>query len=97
MPAYIVFTKEHSRDAAESRRYLEHHDAFIKDHALTYRARFGRCETLEGAATEGVAILEFPTYAEAKRWYESAAYQEASKHRHLGGDYRCLLVEGVER
>lgn len=95
MPAYIIFTKERSRDPAASRRYLEQHDAFIKGHALTYRARFGRCEVLEGAATEGVAILEFPTYEEAKAWYHSPAYQKASADRYLGGDYRAILVEGV--
>jgi len=95
MPAYIVFTKEHSRDEAASQRYIEQHEAFIKGHALTYRARFGRCETLEGAEAQGLAILEFPTYEEAKRWYLSPAYQQASKDRYLGGDYRAILVEGV--
>ncbi len=51
MPAYIVIAQEHSRDPAESQRYL---------------------------------------------WYQSAAYQEASKHRCLGGDCPANLVEGVE-
>jgi uncharacterized protein (DUF1330 family) len=64
-------------------------------HALTYRARFGRHEVVEGAAAEGVAILEFPTFEEAKAWYGSPAYQEASKHRFLGGDYRFIIVEGA--
>ncbi|MGH8159915.1 MAG: DUF1330 domain-containing protein [Rhodanobacter sp.] len=95
MAAYIVFTKEHSRNKEESALYVKQHEAFIAGHALTYRARWGRHEVLEGAQTEGMAILEFPTYEEAKAWYNSPAYQEASKHRFLSGDFRCILVEGV--
>ena len=95
MPAYIVITKERTRDRAELDVYAKQHDTFIAGHALTYRARFGKHEVLEGAEAEGVAILEFPTREEAKAWYTSPAYQEASKHRHQGGDYRFILVEGV--
>jgi len=96
MPAYVIFIKEHTRDPIESQIYLARHDAFTTGHALTYRARFGRHETLEGPVTEGVAILEFPSYDEAKRWYLSPAYQDASKHRYLAGDYRAIIVEGVQ-
>lgn len=95
MSAYIVFTKEHARDKEESALYAKQHEAFIAGHALTYRARWGRYEVLEGAQTEGMAILEFPTYEAAKAWYHSPAYQEASKHRYLSGDFRCIIVEGV--
>ena len=56
-------------------------------HSATYLARWGGYEVKEGAAVEGVAIIEFPTFAEARAWYESPAYQEASQHRFRGGDY----------
>jgi uncharacterized protein (DUF1330 family) len=49
----------------------------------------------EGAGVEGVAIIEFPTFAEAKAWYESPVYQEASQHRFRGGDYDVVIVEGL--
>jgi uncharacterized protein (DUF1330 family) len=45
---------------------------------------------LEGPTVEGVAILEFASVEEAKAWYFSPAYQEASRHRYLGGDYGRL-------
>jgi len=48
----------------------------------------------EGATVEAVAILEFPTFAEAKAWYAGPAYQEASQHRFKGGDYSAVIVEG---
>ena len=95
MPAYVVITKERTRNQDELKLYAAQHDGFIAGHALTYRARFGRLEVLEGAQAEGVAILEFPTFEQAKAWYESRAYQEASQHRHLGGDYRFVIVQGV--
>jgi uncharacterized protein (DUF1330 family) len=95
MPAYIVFTKERTRDREELNLYAAQHGAFISGHALTYRARFGRYEVMEGPQAEGVAILEFPTFEEAKAWYASDAYQKASQHRFQGGDYRVVIVEGV--
>ena len=95
MPAYIVITKERTRNQSELDLYAKEHASFIAGHALTYRARFGKHEVLEGADAEGIAILEFPTSEEARAWYTSPAYQEASKHRFQGGDYRFILVEGV--
>ena len=64
-------------------------------HALTPRALYGRQEVLEGAAVEGVVILEFPTFAEARAYFDSPAYQEAREHRFKGADYRAVIVEGV--
>ena len=50
---------------------------------------------LEGPEAEGVVIIEFPSLAEAKAWYDSPAYREAREHRFRGADYRAILVEGV--
>ncbi|MNG40076.1 hypothetical protein D3C84_1285070 [compost metagenome] len=50
---------------------------------------------IEGPAVEGAAILEFPSFEEAKTWYYSPAYQDAVKHRLQGGTYRGIIVEGV--
>ena len=44
---------------------------------------------------DGSVILSFPTFEEAKAWYNSPAYTEARQHRHLGADYRCFITEGV--
>ncbi len=44
---------------------------------------------------EGVVILQFPTFEEAKAWYDSPAYREAREHRFAGADYRAVIVEGV--
>jgi uncharacterized protein (DUF1330 family) len=85
MPAYVVITKTRTRNQDELAQYAKQAPSFMAGHAATFLARFGACETMEGAAVEGVAIIEFPTFAEAKAWYGSPAYQEASQHRFRAG------------
>ena len=96
MPAYVVITKTRTRDPEELALYAKQTAKFMEGHPATYLARFGRSETREGAPAEGMAIIEFPTFDEAKAWYESPAYQEASQHRVQGGDYNVVIVQGVE-
>ena len=95
MPAYVVITKTRTRDEGQLELYATEAPAFMAGHAATFLARFGACEVKEGAGVEGVAIIEFPTFAEAKAWYESPVYQEASQHRFRGGDYDVVIVEGL--
>ena len=95
MVAYIVFTRERTRNQAELDTYSQKVPASMPGHALTPRAFYGRQEVLEGAAVEGVAILEFPTFDEAKAWYDSPAYREVREHRYKGADYRVVIVQGV--
>ena len=56
---------------------------------------YGEMETLEGAAADGVVVLEFPDAAAAKAWYFSPEYQERAKLRQQAAPYRCLMVEGI--
>jgi uncharacterized protein (DUF1330 family) len=95
MVAYIVFTRERTRNQAELDTYSQKVSASMTGHAIAPRAFYGRQEVLEGAAVEGVAILEFPTFDEAKTWYDSPAYRAAREHRFKGADYRVVIVEGV--
>ena len=50
---------------------------------------------LEGPDVEGVVIVSFPTFEEARAWYDSPAYRAARAHRFKGADYRGVIVEGV--
>jgi uncharacterized protein (DUF1330 family) len=95
MPAYVVITKTRTRNPSELELYAKEGPSFMAGHPATFLARFGGCEVKEGAAVEGVAIIQFPTFEEAKAWYESPAYQEASQHRFRGGDYNIVIVEGL--
>jgi len=95
MATYIVFTRESTRDPAELSTYSEKVGPTLDGHPVTVLAAYGRQEVIEGPEVEGVVILEFPSMAEAKAWYESPAYREVRQHRFRGADYRAVIVEGV--
>jgi uncharacterized protein (DUF1330 family) len=46
----------------------------LEGHAIVPLVLGGRHELVEGAATEGLFLLEFPSYGEAVAWYQSPAY-----------------------
>jgi hypothetical protein len=52
MVAYIVFTRERTRNQAELDTYSQKVPASMPGHAVTPRASYGRLEVLEGAAVE---------------------------------------------
>ena len=95
MAAYIVITREKTRNAARLEPYAQLAPASFKEYPATFLAFHGRHEVLEGSAIEGIIILEFPSYEEARAWYHSPTYQTASEHRFQGADYRFILTEGV--
>lgn len=95
MATYIVFTRESTRNAAELETYSQHVGPTLAGHPITVLAAYGRHEVLEGPDVEGVVILEFPSLAEAKAWYDSPAYCEVREHRFRGANYRAVIVEGV--
>lgn len=41
-------------------------------------------------------LLEFPSEAEAKAWYNSEAYQELAQHRFAASDANIALIKGLE-
>jgi uncharacterized protein (DUF1330 family) len=95
MSAYIVFTRESTKDPAELGTYSQKVGGALAGHPVTVLAAYGRQEVLEGPEVEGVVILEFPSFAEAKVWYDSPAYRKVREHRFRGADYRAVIVEGA--
>ena len=96
MPAYMVFTRLRTRNPEEVKLYAAQAPKFLVGHTIKFLAQFGCFQVKEGGGVEGVAILEFRSFAEAEAWYESPAYQDASQHRHKGEDYTVVIVEGVQ-
>jgi len=95
MAAYAVFIRESTRDPAELATYMQKAGGTLAGHPVTVLAAYGPQEVLEGPEVEGVVILEFPSLAEAKAWYDSPAYRAVREHRFKGADYRGVIVEGV--
>jgi uncharacterized protein (DUF1330 family) len=95
MVAYVIFIKERTRDQREVDLYKEMAPAALAGHPITFHIAHGQKEVVEGQDFEDMMMLEFPTFAEARAWYNSPAYQAASEHRFRGADYRAMIVEGV--
>jgi uncharacterized protein (DUF1330 family) len=95
MSAYIIFTRVRTRSPKHLSLYAEQAPAFLAGHSINWLAHFGTTEVLEGAGAESSAILEFESMEAARAWYHSPAYQAASEHRYIGGDYSVVLVEGA--
>jgi len=96
MPAYLVFLRENTLDPSELEEYWAKAPATLEGRPIKILAAYGRHVTLEGPEVEGVVIAEFPSIEEARAWYDSPAYREASEHRFRGAVYRGLIVEGVK-
>ena len=95
MATYIVFTRESTRDASELKTYSQQVAGTLAGHPATVLAAYGRQEVLEGPPIEGVVVLQFPSFAAAKAWYDSPAYRQARERRFRGADYRAVIVEGL--
>lgn len=94
MAAYVVVIRERMHDAAQLEPYAQK-AATAPREKLTRLARYGALKVLEGPDCDGVAIMEFPSLADAEAWYNSPEYQEARPFRRQAGDYRVMIVEGL--
>ena len=95
MPAYAIFIRENTRDQDAMDTYLEQSKGTGAPFNARPLAYYGRTKTLEGPPAHAVVLAEFPAFEEAEVWYASERYQKAKRHRHLGADYRAIIVEGL--
>ncbi len=96
MAAYLILTREKTIDPAEMATYQSKVGPTFDGHEFKILVRYGAHEDLEGSATEGTVILEFPTMDAAKAWYDGPAYRQVRQHRFAGATYHGILVEGVQ-
>lgn len=96
MSAYLIFTRERTIDQSELDVYGGLAPATAVGHNMTMLARYGDFEVQEGTAIEGSVVLRFPTFEEAKAYYDSPSYRAAAAHRHAGADYRAFIVQGID-
>ncbi len=95
LPAYVILTREKTRNESRLNEYRQLVPASFQKHPAKFRAIHGRHQVLEGSAIEEIVILEFPSFEDATAWYHSPEYQAAREHRFQGGDYRCIITEGL--
>jgi uncharacterized protein (DUF1330 family) len=95
MSAYLIFTRDKTLDEDQPGTYSKEVLATLAGHEVKVLAFYGSHEDLEGASTEGIAILEFPSIEAAKAWYNGSPYREVGEHRFKGATCRVILVEGL--
>jgi uncharacterized protein (DUF1330 family) len=70
--------------------------ASIAAHGGRFIVRGGEAERLEGEEPAGRnVVIEFPSLAAAKAWYNSPEYQEALKIRLAASFGELVIVEGA--
>lgn len=95
MTAYVVMIRNKTHDPEGMEKYASlARQAPIEKLSLV-AAKTNRFEVLEGPPAEAVAILSFPTMEDALEWYNSEEYRKAREVRAAAGDFRAVLVEGL--
>jgi uncharacterized protein (DUF1330 family) len=95
MKAYIVANVEVT-DRAAYEEYRQLVPAFIAAHGGRYLARGGATEVLEGETVpHRMVILEFPSMAQAKAFYDSPEYQRLVAIRQRAARSSLVAIEGV--
>ena len=96
MSAYAVIDV-HATDADKTARYRELSGPSVEKHGGRFLVRGGAFEVLEGSWTpERIVVIEFPSADVARAWYESDDYRAARAVREGAGEWRMVIVEGVD-
>jgi uncharacterized protein (DUF1330 family) len=97
MPVAYVIVEMKVTDAERYKEYMASAPASVKAAGGEYVVRGGRSETLEGDWQPArMAVLRFPSYEQAKTWYDSEEYRAAHAKRKGTTEYfNMVLVEGV--
>jgi len=95
LAAYFIVDLD-IQDPAAFEEYRKLVPATIERYGGRYLVRGGALETLEGSwRPKRVIVLEFPSLAQAKRWYDSAEYRGPKALRLKTAKANLILVEGV--
>ncbi len=94
MAAYVIFDVK-VQDAAGYEEYRQAGSPSVSRHGGKYLVRGGRVEVLEGDwEPSRVIVIEFESFDQAKRWYNSPEYQAALPGRLRAAVSKVFVVEG---
>ncbi len=97
MPAAYVIVEMKISDPEQYKQYMAAAPASIAAAGGEYLVRGGRHESLEGDWQPArLAVLKFPSFEQAKAWYDGEQYR-AARARRLGAteQFNMIVVEGV--
>jgi uncharacterized protein (DUF1330 family) len=93
-PCYI-YVEMKIHDPQRFKEYTSLSAPAVKAAGGRYAVAGARPLVVEGSFdADRVVVVEFPTTAQARAFYESAAYQQARQKRFGAADFKVLLLEG---
>ena len=97
MPAAYLIVEMRITDIEQYKQYMAEAPAVVKAFGGEYVVRGGRHEALEGDwQPHRVAMLRFPSFEQAKTFYDSEQYRAVRAKRAGAVEYfNSVLVEGV--
>jgi len=96
MPAYVIVNVD-VKDTENYPRYIQVAPDSIARYGGRYLARGGRTEKIEGVwEPKRVVILEFPTFEQAKAWWDSEEYREPKAMRQRFAETNMIFVDGMK-
>jgi len=96
MAAYVIVQTDVT-DPEQYEQYKTASPAAIAAGGGRFLVRGGEMVVLEGDwQPPRLVMLEFDDLDAARRWYASAAYQEAKKLREGAATFRAIAVQGVD-
>ena len=95
MAAYFIVDVDIT-DQAGFEEYRKVVPKTIEKYGGRFIVRGGKFDVLEGKwSPKRLVVLEFPSFEEAKRWYDSEEYREPKALRLKAARTNLILVEGV--
>jgi uncharacterized protein (DUF1330 family) len=95
VPAYVI-ADVYRTNPDGAARHSELAGPSVERHGGRYLARGGALTVLEGDwEPERLTVLEFPSTAAARAWFESEHYQQARDVRQGAGTWQMVVVDGI--
>lgn len=95
MAAYVIANID-VKDAVGYEEYKKLTAPSIEKYGGRYVVRGGNFQVLEGRWKPArLAVLEFPSAEQARRWYDSEEYAKAKAIRMRTAEADLVIVEGV--
>ena len=97
MPRAYVIGQFDVQDPDAYQAYRSQTPGTVERFGGRFLVRAGRVETLEGEAPlPRIVVIEFPSFEQAKAWYDSEDYQKLIPIRQNAATGRSFLVEGPD-